>query len=192
MASNGPDSITRLINKIGNRIAKKSNRIEIVVLKTVEGLMKRRIFNSGIASDGSKIGNYSTRPILVGASSFANKSKARNVLGSKKRRRDEIDWRTVKGRRLAVFPGGYKQLRRVQGFQTAYVDLEVNGDLRRSIVVGKSGTDNVIGFFNDDQRIIGRAQEDRFKKDIFAISTKELKEMDRAFIREVDAILKGL
>lgn len=192
MADNNPNTINRLIKKIGNRIAKNKNRIEIVVLKTAEGLMKQRIFNNGKASNGSQIGQYSTKDMLIGASSFANKTNANSVLGSKKKRKG-LDWVTVKGRRLAVLNGGYRHLRRLQGFQTGYVDLEINGDLRRSIVTGKSVTGgNALGFFNDEQRIIGESQEKRFKKDIFALSPQELKAMDKAFVREVDKILSSL
>lgn len=47
------------IDKIGRAVLKARNRAEIASLKTLEGLMKRRIHNSGLKSDGTKMKPYS-------------------------------------------------------------------------------------------------------------------------------------
>ena len=104
----------KFFKKLQSRINSKlsgntKNRIERVILKDIEGRMKFRIFNKGLATDRRRIGNYSTSPILVGASSFATKKGANRALGSKKKRRG-LQWRTIKGNALAVLPVEHAQL----------------------------------------------------------------------------------
>jgi hypothetical protein len=54
---------------------------------TARAELVRRIFGEGRAADGSQIGQYSTDPVYVGASSFLTKKGASQVLGSKAKRR---------------------------------------------------------------------------------------------------------
>lgn len=53
----------------------------------------------------------------------------------------------------------HKRIRRNRGRQTSYKDLELDGDLRRSIVRGTSSGQNVIGFTDDKNRTIAEHQE---------------------------------
>jgi len=73
-----------------------------------------------------------------------------------------------------------KLIREQKGLQTIYVDLEVTGTLRRSIQVGISENDKVLGIaeinyennFSTDKN--ANVQEKNFKKEIFTISEKEI------------------
>lgn len=196
------DALEKFIIRFGRIIAKNANRIELVALKTVEGLFKDRIFVRGLDSNGRKIGSYSTKDMLIGAGSFRNKTQANKFLGVKKNRK-KLSWVTKNNKRLAVLEGGYKKLRGLQGLRTSSVDLQYRGDLFMSIQTGRTPTgDNVIGFtksvFKDKkatvdlQRIKAEAQEERFDTTIFSLSKTESKAIDKAVIREVDAILKSL
>jgi hypothetical protein len=178
-------SLERFLVRFSRTIARNRNRIEISALSAVEGRYKARIFNRGLDSNGRKIGNYSTRPMLIGAKSFRTKTQAGKVLGSKKNRR-KLDWVKVKGRNLAVLEGGYKELREEQGLRTLF----------RSIQKGRTPTgDNVIGFTgkeDDLQRVKAEANEKRFNTDIFSLSKTEVRALDKAVLRELDVILKKL
>ena len=81
--------------------------------------IKDRIVGSGIAADGSSYKPYSTKPMLVGASSFRTKKGAKDFFGSKKKRR-ELQWVIYRGHKLAVLQGGYKQLRQLENNQVAH------------------------------------------------------------------------
>jgi hypothetical protein len=180
--------LNKLVKTLSN--TRRLNRVQIAILKDLEGRLKNRVFNKGLASDGRKIGNYSTDDILIGASSFRTKTQAKKVLGSK-RNRKKLEWRKVKGRNLAILEGGYKELRKKQGLRTDRVDLEYRSDLRNSIIVGKTpDRQNALGFQNNEQRVIAEANEDRFNKSIFGTSRSENIAIEKAFIREVDFLLK--
>jgi hypothetical protein len=184
--------LDRFLTRFGTRIAKAKNRIETVALKDVQGRMLNRIFNRGLAANGSKIGSYSTKPILIGSSSFFKKSASNSLLGSKAKRR-ALNWVTINGKRLAVLPGGYKEVRSIQGRQASYVDLQLKGDLFRSIQVGKTNTgSNVLGFINDLSKAKADGNEDRFGKKIFALSSSEDKAINKAILRELDKILSNI
>ena len=47
------------IEKLVKLISDNADRIRISTFNTVKGMMARRIFNNGIATDGSRIGSYS-------------------------------------------------------------------------------------------------------------------------------------
>ena len=192
-------TLERFINRFGNVIAKNAKRIERVAITTTYGLYLRRIFNDGKATDGSKIGQYSTNPTLIGAQSFRTRSQANKVLGSKKKR-SALSWVKAKGNNLVVLKGGYKELRSLQGLQTSTVNLQYRDDLFRSVKIGTNKGDTVIGFVDgrglkgkaDLQRKKAEGNEARFGKQIFTISKSEQKAMDLAVIKEVDAIIRKL
>ena len=93
----------------------------------------RRIFINGRNGNLQKIGQYSTKPMLIGRKTFSGlKSGYKIKKGS--------EWRTVntpKGsRRLAVLDGGYKEFRQITGRQIATVDLRLRGTLYTDVANG--------------------------------------------------------
>jgi len=86
--------------------------------------------------------------------------------------------------------GPYKKLRQKEGRQTSKVDLEMTGSLRRSLVVGTSGGNVVLGFNRAEEATIAAKNEERYKKDIFAPSKTEVRAGNLAVTREIDYIVK--
>lgn len=85
---------------------------------------RQRLFQKGIKGDGSKTGNYSTEPTYASEKAFKNKS------GFKQRGKKATGkLKNGKERRSMYLPGGYKELRAVQGMETAIVNLQYTGDL---------------------------------------------------------------
>lgn len=189
MAKDDLGDVTQIMRKIVKAIESKKSRIAVVALKDVEGRMKERIFNRGLDSGGRLIGKYSTKPMLVGSSSFLTKTAAKVVFSSKKKRR-KLKWVTVKGNALAVLEGGYKEFRKISRRQNSKVDLELSSDLRNGIQVGTNGGDPVLGFINDLSATKAEGNEARFKKSIFSVSKSESIALDKAIDREINAIIK--
>ena len=90
----------------------------------------------------------------------------------------------------------YKSKRAAKGRQTAIKDLEFDGTLRRSIVIGKNQGRNVLGFDSERSIIIREGQEKGSKtrggvpvKQIgFDIFTPNETEIDLAFEKYVEVI----
>lgn len=188
-------SITQILKQVVRAVNSKENDIATVVLKDYEGRMKRRVFNNGIASDGNQIGAYSTKPMLVGSSSFPFKGAADKIFGSKKKRKSQ-SWVTVgtpKGNRsLVKLDGGYKQFRKLNGRQNSKVDLEMTSDLRNGIQVGTNSGKPVLGYINEESAIKGKGNEVRFKTTIFEPTISEDKQIDRNIDREVTKIIQSV
>lgn len=121
------------------------NRVSIPALKLVEGLMKRRIFNDGLASDNTSIGQYVSN---------------------------------------------WKNVREKNNRQNSYVDLSFEGNLLKSVQVGTSDGDNVLGFSTTKQRLIAENNENFRKKKIFALSDSERSAMNKSIARSISKELK--
>ena len=147
-----------------------------VALNTLLGAYAYRIFNIGNASDETKIGEYSTKPMLTGSKGFRTVSDAAAFFNKKQK------WKTVKtakgNQALAVVDGGYKEFRELNKLQSNYVDLEFKGDLKFSIVIGEINGQKVLGFNSEVQAEKAHKLESHFKKVIFK-PTEEEKEIAR-------------
>jgi len=156
-------------------------------------LLRKRVQETGINAEGQKYKPYSTKPTLVGCKTFVRKSACTSLLGSKPKRK-ELEWRTVNGHRLAILPGGYKQIRELQGRQTAHVDFSVTNDMWNDINVISKQTDHQKGI-----AIIGAKKEEEKKKlegntkrrgDILDLSRKEQDELMQRYNLQVLKIFK--
>jgi hypothetical protein len=116
--------------------------------------MRQRLFQEGISGDGSKTGSYSTTPIYASKSSFvgggfspqgknAKKTASGKLSKGSKNKKDGAQ------RKSMYLADGYKQLRQVQGKETAFVNLQYSGLLftdfsklavEKDTVVSKVGT----------------------------------------------------
>jgi len=156
-----------------------------------------RIFNEGKASDKTPIGQYSTKPMLVGAKSFMNKTKANAFFSSEKAKnkknkenkenKGDSGWRTIKTEqgfeRLKLIEGGYKEFRALNGLQTSEVDLTFRGDLFRSVKLDVKRF--AIGFNSILQKAKADYLEKHFKKVIFEVPNSDVEEMHKEFITEL-------
>ncbi len=179
------------LKRLENAIKENNQRIQTVAINEVASRLRKRIFNRGLATDGRKIGNYSTRPLLTGSSNFRTKKAANRVFGSKAQR-SKRRWVTVGGKRLIVLEGGYKEFRDLSGNQTSKVDLQYRGNLFRGVKIGTSGKNIVLGIKGTKNAKIAAAQEEHWGKDIFKPSKTEEKAADRKVIEEIDVILESI
>lgn len=102
-------------------------------------MIDRRVRQKGEKSEGGQFKPYSSKPTLIGASSFTSKTHSDKVFGKEKNK--ALDWVTYRGHKLAVMPGGYKQIREVEGRQTDHKDFERTSALWQSIhVIGTKET----------------------------------------------------
>ena len=175
---------SKRLNDLNTRLAAEfSLWANVQIGVTALAMIEKRVRRSGVAADGNKFSPYSSKPTLVGAKSFVTKAAAESVFASRKKRR-ALEWVTYKGHRLAVLPGGYKQIRRIEGRQVGYKGFERTSEMWKSmhvlgtkyngsgIFVTTVGTENPLSI----QKLEGNNA--REGKEILALSDKEQKELD--------------
>jgi hypothetical protein len=169
---------------------------EVMVKMAMKALsmIKDRVQEKGTNAKGQKYKPYSTKPMLVGCKTFVTKSACSALLGSAKKRK-ELEWRTVGGKRLAILPGGYKKVRELEGRQTNHVDFSVTNDMWNDI--------NVISKQGDHQRgvaIIGARQETEKRKlegntkrrgNILDLSRQEIDQLKKDYNLQVLQIFRN-
>lgn len=189
--SNISQVVRRLISKIKKVDSAIQGAISREVATTLQASNLRRIHTDGLAVDGSGIlgGSYSTKPTLVGSSSFANKSGANKIFGSKAKRSQQ-DWRTYRGRKLVLLDGGYKKVRELSGRQTAKVDLNFTGKLSKEFGIDMRESDYVLGFTTQDATQKAEGLEDRNGSDIWGVTTDDEKLINEITQRRISNILR--
>lgn len=174
------------IERILSTLPKFKHRVQLVAVKRLEAEMKRRIFNEGLATNGGKIGEYSERPLSVANPSINPRAWA--VPSAFVASRD----RNGRVRDTQFFSGGYKEFRKEQGFQTAFVDTDYTGSLRQSLQTGLLGDDIVLGFADLEQYQKSIKLEQHFNKSIYEPSENEQQIVDEVVINEFNMILYEL
>ena len=171
---------TEKINQLEDVIVKSIPEAKEIALNTLLGAFSRRIFNDGKASDNSKIGEYSTKPMFVGRKGWIRADAAEAFF------KEKHEWRKVntkKGKKtLALLEGGYKHFRELNGLQTDFVNLEYTTDLKFSIIVGEYNGQKVLGFNSDEQFLKAQGLEKHFKKIIFEPTQEEMELAQEAFL----------
>jgi hypothetical protein len=144
-------------------------------LNNLYGDMMERIFNDKRDAFGNSLGEYSTKPTLIGAKSFRNKGNADKFFNSEEAFSDDTQgFRTLSsGKKAYLLLGGYKKLREMQGLQGGEIDLQYNSVLIKSIVPSVEGGKWVIEFLDDKNRDKGRGFEKRRAKQVFFASEAE-------------------
>lgn len=149
-------------------------KAEEVAIRSMLGYYIGRIFNDGKDSSGSKIGDYSTTPMLTGAKNFRTKTKAAAFFDA-----EDVEFRTVKskGKNLALglIEGGYKEFRELNGLRSDTVDLQFTGSLFESIIVGTYGANFVLGYNSSEKARIAQHLENKYGKKIFYPTEEEIK-----------------
>lgn len=156
-----PQELAARIEKAAAQIPIIFANGEVIAMNEILSNMMRRIFNEGKRTDGGQIGQYSTKKMLVGASSFRNKTAANRFFSKKNKK--ELEWVYYKNRALAVMKGGYKELREIQGLESNYVNLQYRDNLINSIDIGVNRFANIrvegsTAYF-DDATVIGVTTE---------------------------------
>lgn len=143
------------------QFAEVFNNAPFVSIVTVEGSLKHRIFNEGLDSNDTKIGDYDDTKKQTFLTGLAKPSLTKKA--------------TVKLKKIGESLT-YKQLREVAGLQTDYVDLQFTGNLKNSIVTGTEGEKATLNFNNQKELEIANFQTKKWKKPIFQATEKEKEE----------------
>lgn len=113
------------------------------------------------------------------------------------------------GSPIGQYATSTKKQRERGGRQTAKVDLELTGTLRRAVIVGTESNKVVMGIVDNQEpkvsirggrvRITGKSdflttenaiqQEENFGKEIFAPSQDELEKSQNVFLNEIDRVV---
>lgn len=138
-------------------------------------------FVKGEASDGGKIGAYSTTPIYAGSKQYVNKGalKPKGKYGDTKHKNG-------KPYKTAYLPSGYKELKQVQGKQNSFVNLDYSNSLFKAVQLYKDGDSTVIAIASEKESKKFRGNEKHFGKSIGAPQQKE-KELFAELLREETA-----
>jgi len=172
---------------VGNPETQK--RVSNAAAFTVLAQYKRRIFTDGLATDGSAIGQYSSKPF------YQNPTKLTGVAvgGVSPLGKNGLDtFKNGRKKKTRYLAGGYKELRDLTGRQSDFVDLNFSGSTEGSIQVGTKGDDVVIGFINEKAAEIMQGNEERFGKEIIAVSQEEREIGVKAARNELLAIIQEL
>ena len=145
-----------------NRVL-QNERVLIAAANSVLAAQKDRIFNKGDAANGSKIGQYSTKPISI--------SRRRQARQTGKTR----------------FPGGYREYKSLTGKEASFVNLQDTGQMMMDLGTTIVGRGEVgIGFSNQFNADKSYWAEKKYKKEIFFTSDKEDDLFDRVIQFELD------
>lgn len=160
MAVKGYDALIDQVRKM-----QQTDRIMVATLSTVLAQHKKRIFQSGKDASGSKIGDYSTRPI-----SISRKDQSRNT-----------------GK--TYFEGGYRQYKSLIGKGGTTVNLRNTDQMMMDYGLHILGRKEYgLGFNNKFNFDKSNWNEDHFDKEIFAESDAEGKTFERVFEYELNRI----
>lgn len=188
--------------KIAQKVAEAKTRIEIVGIKKAEGLIKKRIFNRGLAADGSGIGSeYSKKSYAFAMEDFFKqsvfkaqgkngKSKTTDVFSIATHKKHKVAIKGNHTERLSMYlKEGYKELREIQGLQTAKVDLQYSGDLLDSVQLNSRADVPELGIYNSNEAKIADKLEKQYGKAIFSPATDEREQTIQAMKNEIKIVI---
>ena len=141
------NDLLNIVNKVNNAI--RSPQIRRIAASTVLSKQKPRIFEQGLAENGSKIGTYGTNPI-----SIAKNRQARNT-----------------GK--TYFKGGYSEYKTAVGKNPGYVNLVNTGQLQADYGLIVNGDLLAFGFQNSVNADKAGWMESKYDKEIFELTDPE-------------------
>lgn len=153
------------LRAITKAIEDNAEGIRLVTFNTVKGQMARRVFNDGISTDGSPIGQY------------AESTKRQRQKAGRQTGRVDLDMSSTLRRALVVGTSENRTVIGILGQQEPTV-IAVNGSLK---VTGTSD-------LQTDQNAIN--QEEHFGKPIFAPSNEETDRAEKTIVKEIDRVVK--
>lgn len=164
-----------------DKLARILSNLDSAIDKAVEDATRNlaaeaefRIFDKGLDAKENQIGQYSTKPLLIGAKSFKDKSWANQFFNSEEAFTDDTQgFRKVRGKTLYLLPGGYRKFRSLNGLRNGFVDLTFSANLKKTIV----HNEHQVYFKNEYGVKVSGGNEKRFGKRIFAPSNKEARQV---------------
>jgi len=191
------------------------NEVLLPATMTMAAEISTRIKDTGVLSNGKSM-TYSTKPMLIGKSSFIrqsmwdamyNKDKSareseKNVKGTDKKARGQknrLKWVTVIRNgvhHLVVFDGGYKRLREIQGRQGKFKDYFYRGEMWAGYgIKSYTSTQVTIGGMNKKSQEIINGNSWRDKTEIIAPNKKEIEQLNlvikEQIIKKINDILNS-
>jgi len=163
-------------------------------------MIENRVRTTGRNYRGGSFKPYSRKPILSSGKTAKSGAVGR-ALANSKSKRSQLEWRTVKhkGRnvRLFIVPGGYAQVRKIEGLQTGHKDFWFTTQMWRGFgVKRKQKMPNQItvtlgGRNPESQEKIDR-NSDREGVNIINISDSELKQLAKMVDKEIQRYINKL
>jgi len=154
------NDLLNIVTKVNNAILSPVPRR--IAASTVLAKQKPRIFEQGLAENGSKIGTYGTNPI-----SIAKNRQARNT-----------------GK--TYFKGGYAEYKTAIGKNPGYVNLTNTGQMAADYGLIANGDELAIGFQNSVNADKSEWMEDKYQKDIFSMTDSEFNTFVNTLVYELD------
>jgi hypothetical protein len=194
-------TIQELDNKFDKIIGSlKGNEIGDIMVKIGSdslGLIRKRIQQTGIDSEGQKYRPYSTKRMLTNCGSLT--TDGCQVIASSKAKRNELKWVTLQrgGRNIKLFelPQGYKQFRDIQGRQTNFVDFTFhytdNMMSNIKVILDRNENNNgivTIAATNPKEKIKLKGNADR-RGPILKLSKSELSWINGQFANEIQKLI---
>jgi hypothetical protein len=163
------------------------DRVTTVAALETFAQYKDRIFADGKATNGSRIGDYDTKPYYVGKSQLKGLPKSKF---KPKGKDGKSKFKSGKSKKTTYVKQGYFQFRKLAGRQNKTVDLNLTGASARSIQLGTKGDLIIFGFTDESRRQILIGNERKYRKDIFTVSQAELETFQEAAARELRFIIR--
>lgn len=183
-------------------------QIRVPAANALRGSILNRISVGGKASDGRSIGQYSTKAAYYTKKKFVKKGAFKPTgkkesaeyatinIKTKKANLPKRNTAIVSGKKIFIktqtgfhyeerqamyLPGGYKELRSIQGFTIGQVNLSYSGDLLLDYQQTVSAKETLIGFTKEKQSLIRQGLEGKgkFNKNIFKATTEEIENYNK-------------
>lgn len=168
-------TVTTNLNQIAAEILaeiepeKQLNAIRVGALSML-ALVRSRIHQDGLASDGNKIGDYSTSPIYISASANPGRSFAPNT--GKTGRDRFADGRPHKSK---YFSGGYSQFKTEIGRnELGSVNLSLSGQLDNQLQLIETNSGYGYGWQDTEKLERAEALESKYSKEIWMLTDSEI------------------
>lgn len=145
-----------------SQLEKEADGIILDGINQLRAAMVRRIFFNGLNSSGSRIGSYSRKPMY--ASKPSHSQVKSSGISPRGKNSGSPTLKNGKRRRSRYLPGGYAEFRRLVGRKSDFINLDLTGQLRSSIKVGRQGGRLVIGIETTRNIKLRRSLERRFGK----------------------------
>lgn len=148
-------------------------QIRVPAANALRGNIINRIQNQGVGSDGGKIGSYSRKPAYYSKRQFVKKGafKPAGKSGADK-------FKNGLPHKSMYVPGGYGQLRDIQGRQSGYVDGTYSGDMMLDYQQQVTTKETLLGFTKEKESVKRKAFEQRFKP-VFRATTQEVQDYNK-------------
>jgi len=157
-----------------------------------------RVVNTQTNHKGGKFGTYSTKPTLSSGTTEKSSAVFRALAGSRSKRRN-LEWVTVKsgGHNVSLFevPGGYQQIRRIEGFSNRRKSFEFTTQMWRGFgVKRKRKTSKIFSIFIGGRNIESQEKIDKNSAregiPIIGMSKAEQRFMEKTLDKKMERILK--